>query len=247
MRRRARAFTAVEVTMVAAVIAILALIILPLFQKRAEKAKIAAAQDDLKGLAHAEMLAYADASWYFRLQDLDNTQIYPGTNTGTGMDRDISVPYALWERALSLSEREVLQRRWQGPYIAIQNMASVRLGIALTNWSAQLQSAFFGTTSNQHKHPILTLGTAYGVNAYDGIADSNNDKIPVDPWGGPYIFYAPASETDYNFGNGVVYSMGPNGLPGDGSVVNFTSDNLDRDNKTDLSHLGNGDDINYVF
>ncbi|MCX7001536.1 MAG: hypothetical protein NT106_14775 [Candidatus Sumerlaeota bacterium] len=251
MRRRARAFTAVEVTMVAAVIAILALIILPLFQKRAEKAKIAAAQGDLQELAKVEMLAYADTSWYFRLQDLDNTQIYPGTITGTVTDRDISVPYALWDHALTtLSEREVLSRRWEGPYIAMQNMASVLLGTALSNWSPQLQGAFFGITSNQHKHPILILGSVSGVNAYDGSADSNNDKIPVDPWGGPYIFYAPASETeyntDYNFRNGVIYSMGPDGVPGDGSVVDFTSNNLDRDS-TVSSHLGNGDDIKYVF
>jgi hypothetical protein len=39
--------------------------------------------------------------------------------------------------------------------------------------------------------------------------------------------------------------MGPNGLPGDGSVVNFTSNNLDRDS-TVPSHLGYRDDINKV-
>jgi len=239
MRRRARAFTAVEVTMVAAVIAILALIILPLFQKRADKARIAAAQGDLQEIAKAEMLAYADTSLYFRLQDLDNTQLYPGTDT----DRDISVPYATWERALTQSEREVLYRRWQGPYIAMQNMASVLLGTALT-WSPQLQGAFFGITSTQHKHPILILGHGLGVNAWDGSVDSLIDKIPIDPWGSPYIFYAPASETDYNYGNGVIYSMGPDGVPGNG--VNFTSDNLDRDS-IDPSHLGYGDDIKYVF
>ena len=245
MRRCARAFTAVEVTMVAAVIAILALIILPLFQKRADKARIAAAQGDLQELAKAEMLAYADTSLYFRIQDLDNTQLYPGNPT-IDTERDICVPYATWERALSLSEREVLYRRWQGPYIAMQNMASVHLGTALTNWSPQLQSVFFfNTTPIQNKHPILILGHGSGVNAYDSSADSVNDKIPVDPWGGPYIFYAPASETDYNFGNGVVYSMGPDGLPGDGG--NLIIDNLDRDNKTASSHLGNGDDIQYVF
>jgi Tfp pilus assembly protein PilE len=247
MRRRARAFTAVEVTMVAAVIAILALIILPLFQKRADKARIAAAQGDLQEIAKAEMLAYADTSLYFRLQDLDNIPIYPGTSTGPLTDRDISVPYATWERALTQSEREVLYRRWQGPYIAMQNMASVRLGIALTNWSPQLQSAFFfNTTPIQNKHPILILGHGSGVNAWDSSVDSVNDKIPVDPWGSPYIFYAPASETDYNFGNGVVYSMGPNGAPGNSSDI--TSEYLQR--PTDLTnqlYLGNGDDIQYVF
>jgi len=223
MRRRARAFTAVEVTMVAAVIAILALIILPLFQKRAEKAKIAAAQDDLRGLAHAEMLAYADTSWYFRLQDLDNTQLYPGTPT----EQPISVPYGTWDRFfLTANEREVLWRRWQGPYIAMQNMASMP--------KSSLPGVFSSTRTSQNKYPIPAFST-----------DIGSDKIPVDPWGSPYIFYAPASETDYNFGNGVVYSMGPDGLPGNGG--NLIIDNLDRDNKTASSHLGNEDDIQYVF
>jgi len=228
MRRRAKAFTAVEITMVAAVIAILALIILPLFQKRAEKARIAAAQDDLKGLAHAEMLAYADTSWYFRLQDLDNTQIYPGVISGTGANQDISVPYALWDRAMTTGERDTLSRRWQGPYIAIQNMASVLLGTAKTSFPT------FFTITPQNKYPIFPLNT-----------DSTNDKIPVDPWGGPYIFYAPATETSYNFGNGVVYSMGPDGAPGNSGAI--TSDNLQRDITTDQYHLGSGDDIKYVF
>jgi len=229
MRRRARAFTAVEVTMVAAVIAILALIILPLFQKRAEKAKIAAAQDDLKGLAHAEMLAYADTSLYFRLQDLDNTQLYPGTPT----EQPISVPYATWDRLLSTNERVTLSSRWQGPYIAIQTMSSKTLVEAKTI----LDPAFF-KPMNQGKCPILPIQ-----------GDNDNDKIPFDPWGGPYIFYAPASETEYNtvypFRNGVIYSMGPDGAPGKGG--GFTSENIQRDLMTDQYHLGNGDDIKYVF
>jgi type II secretory pathway pseudopilin PulG len=224
--------------MVAAVIAILALIILPLFQKRAEKAKIAAAQDDLKGLAHAEMLAYADASWYFRLQDLDNTQLNTAQLTPPIPDtkRDISVPYALWDRALTANERVTLSSRWQGPYIAVQTMSSTPPSLAQVRWPIVLFQP-----NSQGKYPILI------------IQDDNldNDKIPTDPWGGPYIFYAPASETEYNtsynYRNGVIYSMGPNGLPGDG-LGGITSNNIVRDSPvTSPSNLGNGDDIKYVF
>ncbi len=230
MRRRpkvkSRAFTAVEVTMVAAVIAILALIILPLFQKRAESAKIAAVQDDLQGLAKAEILANADADWYFRLQDLDNTKLYPGTAD----QRDISVPYAIWDRALTTSEREVLSRRWEGPYIAVQTASSTLLGDARANWS----TAFFTQTS-QGKYPILVF-----------TEDNDDDKIPSDPWGGPYIFYAPGTETSYNFSNAVIYSMGQNGLPGDGTGGPVDASQLVRDS-TNSSHLGNGDDFKFVF
>ncbi len=224
MIRRVKGFTAVEVTMVAAVIAILALIILPLFQKRAEKAKIAACQDDLQGLAKAEILAYADTGWYFRLQDLDNTQLYPGTNA----DRHIAVPYAVWDRALTPAEREVLQRRWEGPYIAIQNLSSTRLADALADWSPE----FFQPTS-QNKTPVLAFAE-----------DNDDEKIPTDPWGGPYIFYAPATETSYNYPYAVIYSMGPNGFPGDATTL--SSPFLERDS-TDPNALGNGDDYKFVF
>jgi Tfp pilus assembly major pilin PilA len=236
MTRRRKAFTAVEVTMVAAVIAILALIILPLFQKRAEKAKIAAAMDDLQGLAKAEILANADADWYFRLQDLDNTKHYDPTITWQNdTQAAISVPYAVWDRALTLNEREVLARRWEGPYIAVQTLSSTLLGEAHPNRGGTWDLAFF-TRNYLDKYPILVFDT-----------DRDEDKIPTDPWGGPYIFYAP-SETEYNykFSNAVIYSMGANGLPGDGTAVTFTQDNLDRDS-TDPTHLGNGDDFKYVF
>lgn len=236
MTRRRKAFTAVEVTMVAAVIAILALIILPLFQKRAEKAKVAAAQDDLQGLAKAEILANADTDWYFRLQDLDNTKHYdPATLWQDDTQAHIAVPYAVWDRVLSLNEREVLARRWEGPYVAVQTLSCTLLGEAEPQRGGTWNPAFF-TQNHLAKSPILVFNE-----------DKNEDKIPTDPWGGPYIFYAP-SETEYNykFSNAVIYSMGANGLPGDGSAVAFTQDNLDRDS-TDPTHLGNGDDYKFVF
>jgi len=236
MTRRRKAFTAVEVTMVAAVIAILALIILPLFQKRAEKAKIAAALDALQGLAKAEMLAYADTSWYFRLQDLDNTKQYDPTITWQNDTQSyISVPYAVWDRALTINEREVLARRWEGPYIAVQTLSSTLLGQADPQRGGTWSTAFF-TQNYLGKYPLLVFND-----------DRSEDKIPTDPWGGPYIFYAP-SETEYNykFSNAVIYSMGANGLPGDGTAVTFDQNNLDRDS-TNPTHLGNGDDFKYVF
>lgn len=226
MKKCLKAFTAVEVTMVAAVIAILALIILPLFQKRADKARIAAVQDDLAGLAKAEILANADTDWYFRLQDLDNTKLYPGTANQI----NLAVPYAVWDRALTTIEREVLQRRWEGPYIAVQTRTSALVGVARLNWNP----AFFSPNA-QGKNPILLLSF-----------DNDDDKIPIDPWGGPYIFFA-SSETDYNyqFSNCVIYSMGPDGLPGDGTM-GIGGDTLIRD-FTDIFTLGNGDDFKYVF
>jgi len=224
MKKRRKAFTAVEVTMVAAVIAILALIILPLFQKRADKARLAAAQDDLQGLAKAEILTNADTDQYFRLQDLDNTKLYPGNVD----DADIAVPYGNWYRLFNTNERDTLSRRWEGPYIAIQSFKSM--------YMSDLQGSTFNEPNTQGATPIVTFAT-------DDITD---DKYPIDPWGGPYIFFAPSESLyDRPYSNAVIYSMGPDGLPGDGTG-GITADTLVRDS-TNASDLGNGDDLKFVF
>ena len=80
-----RGFTAIEIAMVATVIAILSLIVLPLFRNRVDEAKIAAARADLASLMKAEMVAQADTGYYFRLEDLDNVAgnaALPTPNTG---------------------------------------------------------------------------------------------------------------------------------------------------------------------
>ena len=224
MKKRRKAFTAVEVTMVAAVIAILALIILPLFQKRADKARLAAAQDDLQGLAKAEILTNADTDQYFRFQDLDNTKFYPGNVDNA----DVAVPYGNWNRLFTTNERDTISRRWEGPYIAIQSFKSMIM--------ADLQGTTFNTPNSQGTVPIVTF-------ASDDLTD---DKYPIDPWGGPYIFFAP-SETLYGrpYSNAVIYCLGPDGMPGDGSG-GIAPNTLVRDS-TLPSDLGNGDDLKFVF
>jgi len=237
MRVRRKAFTAVEVTMVAAVIAILALIIMPLFQKRAEKAKIVAAQDDLQGLAKAEILANADTDLYYRLQDLDNTKFYDETinNPTSDPNIDMSVPWAVWNRALFSSERAAISNSWEGPYIAIQTGKGGRSyarAILLGDVRGSAEFQVFTQVNSQGFAPILYFPY-----------DSDDDYIPIDPWGSYYIFFAP-TETIYS--HGVLYSLGPNRLPGDGSGGNIQIDQLLRDSTQD-SHLGNGDDLKYVF
>ena len=93
----------------------------------------------------------------------------------------------------------------------------------------------------------------------DFIASSTNN-YPIDPWGNPYIFFGPgrintatggsraitpANET--NFGNAVVYSMGPDGEPGSlpGGVAESNPDLYFRESAV----LGdvNSDDLYRVF
>ena len=53
-------FTAMEITMVATIIAIIALLILPLFRARTDEAKEVAARDEIDSIVKAEVLVNAD-------------------------------------------------------------------------------------------------------------------------------------------------------------------------------------------
>jgi len=79
--------------------------------------------------------------------------------------------------------------------------------------------------------------------------DEANDRYPIDPWGNPYLFFAPgqliisgvtSNETDYLAP--VVYSMGPNGVPGNLTTAPVASDYL-----RDSGVLGTGDDVTWQF
>ncbi len=245
-------FTAVEITMVATVIAILALLVLPLFRKRTEEAKKAAANDDLQSLMKALILANADTDQWFRLQDLDNTQVYnvPPVNTG------VEVPISYWNRPITANERESLSasERWQGPYIAYAK------GSKMNFW-------YYYDPANQNGlfnwKPFLFKSN--GGPIYDGpylISDASgstttpyDDKLPKDPWGNPYIFFGPGStgwgpESAYVWGHAVIYCLGPNGFPGNNEAGAANSDSYFRlstgtpDN--DLL-IGNGDDMFVIF
>jgi type II secretory pathway pseudopilin PulG len=203
-RKRILGFTAVEIAMVATVIAILALLILPLFRKRTAEAKIAATRDELQSLAKSLAIAYYDTNRWFRLQDLDNTMNY----NDPPLNADLEVPVCQWNRTLTAAEREVLRQpeQWQGPYQSAPKF--IRLGI--------LRAAT--------GRPYL-ISTNGGPIYYDPTLDKDEDKIPVDAWGSPYILFAPGNILEYpgytgtigetTYGNGVIYSLGPNGVAGD--------------------------------
>ncbi|GEM_PF-494461 len=231
--RKIQGFTAIEITAVATIIAILALLLIPLVQERVEKARLTAAQSDLNQLMKAEMLAYADTSQYFRLQDLDNT----ADLNEEQMNADLSMPWAYWNHGITKQTRDRMagdgssvdangkpEPLWKGPYLAFNKALPIQQ--LLTN------SPYFFWGSDGTGGPIYLQG------------DKDNfdkDRYPVDPWGSPYIFFGPGkfnqtylqslfptsgvtaptmwpvlpgTETDFNFGNSVIYSMGPDGTPG---------------------------------
>jgi Tfp pilus assembly protein PilE len=226
-RRADAGFTAVEIAMVAAVIAILSLIVLPIFRNRVEEAKVAAAKADLSALMKAQQVVKADTDFYARLEDLDNVELLGYTSfPPNGVNKE--VPYFRYQKpTIGLSpdpatrhqmtddERAVfagtdVKPRWRGPYIAFQN--SLRYE----------DFRNVGINPNRDNMSRMTNGADAPIQD-DPTKDHVDSRIPVDPWGNPYFFFPPTGNSaDPNSSNGAystsaIYSMGPNGMPGDGS------------------------------
>jgi prepilin-type N-terminal cleavage/methylation domain-containing protein len=239
-RPSARGFTAVELTMVAAIIAIIALLAVPLFRKRVEEARQKACLDELQSLSKAEALVYAETGYYFRLNDLDNTTLYTEDATSAALE----VPVAIWNREISLeartSERARLatsDARWNGPYCSFPRFAYLD---QLVNNYDPYMFRFQGSQSppgNPRKGAILILEENQPNSNYPGldIVDIGvaTDKYPLDPWGNPYFFFGGGddpmgrldplrSDSDgplsgglfRNYPTAIIFSMGPDGFPG---------------------------------
>ena len=251
-RRPMGGFTAVEVTMVAAVIAILTLIALPMFRARIEESRRKAALDEMSQIAKAEELAYAETGFHYRLNDLDNTTAFQDTDTSAPM----SVPVVIWNRELNLarySERWQLchsDRAWNGPYL------SFRKFVYLDQLRAQFDPNLFTTEGTPTPAGPIFLYNPPG--AFDVFNNQATDIYPLDPWGNPYIFFGigalhPGSgQIDgLDFPKCAVYSMGPNGLPGTGQgVIDWTNYWRYPIGTLPLNGgpwLGDGDDLRYEF
>jgi len=236
-------FTAVEITMVAAVIVILTLLALPLYRKRVEQSRINGALDEMSNLAKAEELAFAEAGYYFRLNDLDNTTDY---TTGTAVNAGLEVPIASWNRALTtgpFSERDRLANsptHWNGPYISYRKFA----------YLDEMQTTF-DPNMFRDNGPILIL------NLGNPGGDIGDDRYPLDPWGNPYLFFAagPGKEgqmipDDNRFISQkrcALYSLGPDGVPGNKVGATVPQDFWRQEDNPTPVVLGTGDDLLYVF
>jgi len=232
-RRNNLGFTAVEIAMVASVIAILALLILPVFRQRAEEARQTAAADELQSLVKALLLVEADmpgGNFLPRLNDLDN-RAYPDKPNDGNFNTDLEPPRARWVRGTPGSFQEIADPEyfasvvpnWKGPYIALKNATSL----------ATIQTQF-PLLTDQSQGPIAIFGGG-GV---DG-ASLTIDRYPIDPWGSPYMLFGP-EETIYNVRT--LYSLGADGLPGSG---NPNPGAADYDRRTGI--LGTGDDFEFIF
>jgi prepilin-type N-terminal cleavage/methylation domain-containing protein len=230
---RRRGFSAVEVIAVATIIGILALILIPILTKQVDKSRTSGVQDEMGQIARVMTLAHAETSRYFRLQDLDNNNTYKATPD----DVTTEVPITYFATAptaantfpwMLATERSKLSKIWDGPRTTFHNYATIRDLYNSFPMAFTLLSPPMGTptsSSPQQTGPILVYLTKTMTNPGDPLPtdadDEQRDRYPVDPWGNPYFFFpsgkiqAPAGgETDYSNPSPVLFSLGPDGLPG---------------------------------
>ncbi len=242
-RPNEKGFTAVEIAMVASIIAILALLILPIFRQRAEEARKVAVQDELQSLTKALLLVEADipsGGFLPRLNDLDN----PENTTITALSTPtpgFDPPRARWIPGTSALTPGIFDAItpdaqyysgvvpfWKGPYVAMKNTCTLQY--ILDNY---LQA------TDRLEGPIAILDTTSGApNPIDGDLANSTDRYPVDPWGSPYLLFGP-EETVYN--SRALYSLGPNRNPG----LQVIPANSDYNRRTGV--LGTGDDYSFIF
>ena len=236
LQRTSRGFTAAELSAVAAIIAILALIIIPIFRDRVDEARRVGTLDDMQGLAKAILLANADTGLYPRLNDLDNGQAF----TPTAVQADLEVPIGDTFRRLSAAERQLLPQRWKGPYAAYQN--HITLGTLNT-----IDNRFL-SSNNGPIRVFIPFNSAGN--------DLTGDRYPTDHYGTPYIYFAPGTYiinpatpngNESNYSSGVIYSLGPDSSPGLGVAPNGAANPLLNPLRRESGVLGTGDDLTYIF
>lgn len=226
--RRNRGFTAIEVSAVATIIAILALILIPIVRNRVAEARLVAAQDDMASIEKAQSIAYGFTGKYFRLMDLEL-----GSNP---------LPQDTWNKPFSsaLVNGLHVDTNWSGPYLALHRERSV----------AELVP----------ERPYLFRGNLNVTGGPVHVTQNdllNGKRMPLDPWGAPYLFFGDgkvgdgdeveggqiAISTETNFGFPIVFSLGPNGAPGD-AVGSETDPKL---YFRESAVLGTGDDLYRTF
>jgi type II secretory pathway pseudopilin PulG len=246
--RRRRAFTAIELTAVASIIALLALILLPIVRKRVAQSRLTAAQDDMRTIEIAQTFARADTGHYVRLIDLDNGPNDPGVS-------DLAVPRGYWNEPIPAGSFQPFRDTWDGPYTTFNDTKAISISELLVTRPELFRGLPSSPAAGADDGPILvlTFGTAALGNDF---ADPTTNRHPVDPWGSPYIFFGDspigpnggtiAISTESNFSTATVYSLGPDGRPGDGS--NPAIDPTDSANYfRETGVLGTGDDITRRF
>jgi len=218
---RNRAFSAIEVIAVATIIAILALILIPILTKEVGKSRETAAKDEMSNLAKVITLGYAETGHYFRLQDYDNTSTYFADQIADPTE-EVPVTFFGVVGQMSAADRAKLKDVWDGPRTAFQRSATM-LELYEDSPAALTVISAGSSTVLQAGGPIfvnvtgpLTLGEPVPE---PPTLDERRDSYPLDPWGNPYLYFPSGAVVVLGVGSEsvyspVIYSMGPDGFPG---------------------------------
>ena len=241
---RRAGFNLVELLIALIIISVLTVMLVPAVGRRAEQARIAACQDELRRLADAEERAATDLNYYLRLFALDDTATGDGigfgaTDTRDGIgDETLNTVFTV-SPSVSLFITLKNQKVMSFTSAAVANATYQRLfGIDTT--------AAGGDTATKWLGPYITVtNDVKTAAAFATLQEGHLPGIPDDPWGNDYVLIlggnprattasdnAPAGVVSEptgvvsqtyagkdatKFSRPTILSLGPNGVAGDGT------------------------------
>lgn len=255
MRTSRKGFTAMEIAMVGAILALFALLIMPQFKEQVEKARVTAAKADLESLMKAEVLAKAETGYYLRLEDLDNVKDnWPATITN-GVTNEVPFfrysvnvdPTSATNRpVMTLQQRQAFAKQFGGPYCTMPKTITYTDLKDTTKYP--VSQYLLRSISGLGLAPVQDFPTATNGNDFDSL----QNRYPVDPWGNPYLFYPVTGNTGSDttsFFDCLIVSLGPDGLPG--VLTGNTAADYQRSKTVGWGGIGttlaNSDDITLSF
>jgi len=228
--RNGAGFSIIELLIAVIIIGILVAIVIPVLLRRADDARVAAADSDLEHIQDAEERAHINTGYVYRFYVLDDT---PGGD-GRYNPADPSDLDGIHDEPLNYF-----------PF-PTRIFLDYKTGLFITNY----QNIFVRMTRNETE-----FGWSGPYINYTRLRDVDRNDLPEDPWGEEYILFTPQGWVDHRMGTVetvyfffatdlgttmplvwpffdrfTVLSKGPNRAPGDGtSLARFgTDDDLKR-------------------
>ncbi|MCD6386482.1 prepilin-type N-terminal cleavage/methylation domain-containing protein [Candidatus Sumerlaeota bacterium] len=219
LKNMIKGFSVVELLIAVIILGVLVAIIVPRLATRTELARKKSALVDLENLQNAEERAAVDTGYFYRLYVLDDTS--GGDGYGFG-DTDDIIDGVRDEQYTSYYSNNT------------QIFIDVTTGEFKTNYTYLYNLLAKNETAFGWNGPYINWNRDL-VNS-DGQPEpsrpNNADDIPDDPWGHNYLLFTPQGLIDEPEGQFVttfmgsdttvfdrmtLLSLGPNGLPGDGT------------------------------